>query len=165
MYRNEWDAAVARASALEQQLRAAQSSQSVDAATIASLTQQLQHANAELARLRGGGQPMYAAPPGYGPPGYGAPGYGYPPSYPYQSQASTVMVLGILSLVVCSILGPIAWSMGNTELGRIDRGEADPSARGSAVAGRICGMIASILMIVGIVGCIFLFGIAATSSH
>ena len=35
MYRNEWDAAVARASALEQQLRAAQSSQSVDAATIA----------------------------------------------------------------------------------------------------------------------------------
>jgi len=158
MYRNEWDAAVARASALEQQLRAAQSSHTVDAATIASLTQQLQYANAELARIRGGGQPTYAPPP------YGAPGYGYPPTYAYQSQASTVMVLGILSLVVCGLLGPIAWSMGNTELGRIDRGEADPSARGSAVAGRICGMIASIILIIGVVAVVLLFGIAATSS-
>ncbi len=159
MYRNEWDAAVARASALEQQLRAAQSSHTVDAATIASLTQQLQYANAELARIRGGGQPTYAPPPGYG--GYGAP---FGASYPYQSQASTVMVLGILSLVVCGLLGPIAWSMGNTELGRIDRGEADPSARGSAVAGRICGMIASIILIIGVVAVVLLFGIAATSS-
>lgn len=155
MYRNEWDAAVARASALEQQLRAAQASQSVDAATIATLTQQLQAANAELARLRG------AAPP-YAMPAYGMPpGYGM--NYPYQSQASTVMVLGILSLVVCGLLGPIAWSMGNTELGRIDRGEVDPSNRGSAVAGRICGMIASIMIIVGIVAVVFLFGIAASA--
>jgi len=73
-------------------------------------------------------------------------------------------VLGILSLVVCGLLGPIAWSMGNTELGRIDRGEADPSARGSAVAGRICGMIASIILIIGVVAVVLLFGIAATSS-
>lgn len=160
MYRNEWDAAVARASALEQQLRAAQASHTTDAATITSLTQQLQYANAELARLRGGGapQPMYGAP-GYGMPGYGMPGYGYA----YPSQASTVMVLGILSLVVCGLLGPIAWSMGNTELGRIERGEVDPSGRGSAVAGRICGMIASILIIICIVGFVLLFGIAASS--
>jgi hypothetical protein len=154
MYRNEWDAAVARASALEQQLRAAQTSQSADAATIASLTQQLQYANVELARLRGTpGQPTYAAP-GHGGSPYGA--------FPYQSQASTVMVLGILSLVLCQVLGPIAWSMGNTELGRIDRGEADPTDRGNAVAGRVCGIVASIMLVVFVFGFVMLFGVIAS---
>lgn len=162
MYRNEWDAAVARASALEQQLRAAQTSQTADAATIASLSEQLRRANDELIRLRGsaGSAPGYAAPP-YGAPPYGMP---YGGGYMYPSQASTVMVLGILSLVVCGLLGPIAWSMGNTELARIDRGEVDPSGRGSAVAGRVCGMIASILIIVGIVAVVLMFGVFATAS-
>ena len=72
MYRNEWDAAVARASALEQQLRDAQSGQQADAATIANLTQQLQQANAELARLRGQGGYGYPPPP---------PAYGYAGGY------------------------------------------------------------------------------------
>ena len=63
MYRSEWDAALARASALETQLRQAQSGQQQDAATIAMLSQQLQACNAELARLRGyGAQPMYGVP-------------------------------------------------------------------------------------------------------
>ncbi|MBK9037523.1 MAG: hypothetical protein IPL61_40810 [Myxococcales bacterium] len=166
MYRNEWDAAVARASALEQQLRQAQSGQQVDAATIATLTEQLQQANAELARLRGQAGPQpYGAPP-YGAPGYGMPGYGMPGygSFMYPSRASTILTLGILSLVVCGILGPIAWSMGNADLARIDRGELDPAARGSTQAGRICGMVASILMIIGFAFVMFFFVLAAGAS-
>ena len=41
-------------------------------------------------------------------------------------QGTTILVLGILSLVVCGILGPFAWSMGNKALREIN---ADPTAR------------------------------------
>jgi hypothetical protein len=161
MYRNEWDAAVARASALEQQLRAAQSGQQADAATIAQLTQQLQQANAELARLRG--QAGYGYPPP--PPAYGYAG-GYPGGYySVPARGSTIMVLGILSLVVCGLLGPVAWSMGNEELRRIERGEVDPSTRGNVTAGRICGMIASILIIIAVAFFMFAFVLAAGASR
>ncbi|MBL8622630.1 MAG: hypothetical protein JNK64_15050 [Myxococcales bacterium] len=163
MYRNEWDAAVARASALEQQLRDAQSGQQADAATIANLTQQLQQANAELARLRGQGGYGYPPPP----PAYGYGGYpgGYGGAFPVPARGGTILVFGILSLVVCSILGPIAWSMGNEELRRIERGEVDPSTRGNVTAGRICGMIASILMIISLGLILFVFVLAAGASH
>lgn len=151
MYRNEWDAAVARAEALSTQLRQAQAGQQQDAATIAALTQQLHQAHAELQRLRG----PYAAPPMYGGM----------PVYMQASQGTTILVYGILSLVVCSILGPIAWSMGNAELARIDAGLVDPSGRGNASAGRICGMIATILMIVSFVIVIMIFAAAGTASN
>ncbi|HUS33455.1 MAG TPA: hypothetical protein VMZ53_33365 [Kofleriaceae bacterium] len=80
----------------------------------------------------------------------------YGGSYIYPSRGSTILVLGILSLVVCSILGPIAWSMGNEEQRRIAAGQAPPD--GNVSAGRICGMISSILLILG--GCFILFALA-----
>lgn len=71
--------------------------------------------------------------------------------YPESSQATTVLVLGILGLVVCGVLGPIAWSMGNTELSAIDAGRRPPENRGTANAGRILGIIATVFLIVGVV--------------
>jgi hypothetical protein len=98
----------------------------------------------------------YPPPYGQGPPGpYGPqdPQYGYPPPgwRPEHPQGTTVLVLGILSLVVCGILGPFAWSMGNKALAEIDAHPGYYSNRGSVVAGRICGIIASILLIVTVV--------------
>jgi len=86
--------------------------------------------------------------------------------YSEDSQATTVLVLGILSLVVCQILGPIAWVMGNTELAGIDAGRRPPQNRGTAQAGRILGIISTVLMIIGVV---FLFvfliiGLVASTS-
>ena len=74
--------------------------------------------------------------------------------YQEDSQATTILVLGILSLVVCQILGPIAWVMGNNELAGIDAGRRPPQNRGTAQARRILGIIATVLMIIGVV---FLF--------
>ena len=71
--------------------------------------------------------------------------------YQEDSQATTILVLGILSLVVCQILGPIAWVMGNNELAGIDAGRRPPQNRGTAQAGRILGIISTVLMIIGIV--------------
>ena len=81
----------------------------------------------------------------------------YGGQYIYPSRGTTILVLGILSLVICSILGPIAWSMGNEENRRIAAGQAPPDS--NAAAGRICGMIASILLILS--GVLILFMLAA----
>ncbi|MGB5188345.1 MAG: DUF4190 domain-containing protein [Acidimicrobiia bacterium] len=86
--------------------------------------------------------------------------------YPEDSQATTVLVLGILSLVVCQILGPIAWVMGNSELAGIDAGRRPPQNRGTAQAGRILGIISTVLMIIGVVF-LFIFlviGLVASTS-
>jgi hypothetical protein len=74
---------------------------------------------------------------------------------------TTVLVLGILSLVLCGLLGPIAWAKGNAAKREMD---AQPgvhwSNRGSVTAGRICGMIASILLIITVV--LFIVLVAAS---
>ena len=62
-----------------------------------------------------------------------------------------ILVLGILGIVCCVICGIIAWVMGNGDLREIDAGRMDPSGRGLTQAGKICGMISVILLIVGIV--------------
>ena len=62
-----------------------------------------------------------------------------------------ILVLGILSLVGFGCLtGLPAWIMGNSALKEIESGQADPSERGLVQAGRIIGMIMSILTILGI---------------
>jgi hypothetical protein len=80
-------------------------------------------------------------PPGTGPtyPGYGAP----PPEHP---RATTILVLGILSLVTCGILGIPAWIMGNTALREIDASRGALGGRGSVQAGRVCGIIATVIL-------------------
>ncbi|MGI9602061.1 MAG: DUF4190 domain-containing protein [Acidimicrobiales bacterium] len=101
-------------------------------------------------------QPPTAAPP---QPGYGAGGF--PVEHP---KGTTVLILGICSLVVCGILGPVAWAMGNTALAEIDAAPGRYSNRGNVVAGRICGMVATAFMALAVVGVIILVIAAAGSS-
>jgi hypothetical protein len=62
------------------------------------------------------------------------------------SQAVTVLVLGILSIVFCQILGPFAWKIGNAELAAINEGRRPPANLGLAQAGRICGIVGTCLL-------------------
>ncbi len=71
-------------------------------------------------------------------------------AYPEASQATTILVLGILGVVVCQFLGPVAWVMGNNELQAIDAGRRNPENRGTANAGRILGIVGTVLMLIGI---------------
>jgi len=64
-------------------------------------------------------------------------------------RGAVVLVLGILGIVVCFICGIIAWVMGNNDLREMDEGLMDPTGRGITQAGKICGMISVILVIVG----------------
>ena len=70
-----------------------------------------------------------------------------------------ILVLGILGLVICGPLGIAAWIMGNGDLKEMDAGAMDPSGRSTTNAGRICGIIATILLGIGIVVCILVFGL------
>ena len=101
-------------------------------------------------------------PPPYGYQPYGGGGM-MPANHP---QGTTILVLGILSLVICSILGPFAWSMGNKALREIDADSTTTYAnRGQVVAGRICGLIATILLAISaVVIVIAIIAAAATSS-
>lgn len=77
------------------------------------------------------------------------------PAPPESSQAVTVLVLGILSLVVCGILGPIAWKLGNDELAAISAGRRPSENLGMAQAGRICGIVGTCLLGLGLLFVLF----------
>ncbi|WP_405178629.1 hypothetical protein OG225_32050 [Nocardia sp. NBC_01377] len=82
------------------------------------------------------GQPPYAQPYGYG--------FGGPPDHP---QATTVLILGILSLVLCQLCGPFAWVMGGKVLKEIDQSGGTIGGRGNAKAGYVCGIIGTVMLI------------------
>jgi hypothetical protein len=84
-----------------------------------------------------------------GPPPYGIPGpYGVtPPNHP---QATTALVLGILGLVVCGLIAPFAWSIGTRTVREIDASGGGWSGRGEANAGRICGMVGTLMLAAGL---------------
>ncbi len=71
-------------------------------------------------------------------------------AYPEQSQATTILVLGILGIICCGPLGIAAWVMGNNELAAIDAGRRSPKSRSTANAGRIMGIIGTVLLVLGI---------------
>ena len=80
-------------------------------------------------------------------------------------RGTTVLVLGILSLVLglsCGIgflLGPIAWAMGGSALREIDAQPGLYSNRSSVTAGRICGIVATVIMLVGVLGFVALVAV------
>ncbi|MCP9622326.1 DUF4190 domain-containing protein [Nocardia otitidiscaviarum] len=79
-------------------------------------------------------------------PSYGYPAYGYgpPPDHP---QATTILVLGILGLVLCQLLGPVAWIMGSKARREIDASGGTLGGRGNVTAGYVCGIVATCLML------------------
>jgi hypothetical protein len=62
-------------------------------------------------------------------------------------RGSSVLVYGILGLVLCQILGIAAWRMGNDDLREMDLGRMDPSGRDLTKAGRILGIVATVILI------------------
>ena len=85
-------------------------------------------------------------------------------------RGTLILVFGILSLIVCAPLGIAAWIMGNSDLREIDSGHMDPEGRSLTQAGKICGMIACILMALSALVAIVFFvlfaaGAAASGMH
>ncbi len=60
-------------------------------------------------------------------------------------RGTLILVFGILGMVSCLPLGIAAWIMGKSDLKEMDAGTRDPSGRGKTNAGRIFGMIGTLL--------------------
>jgi hypothetical protein len=73
-----------------------------------------------------------------------------------QHRGALILVFGILGLLVCIIFAPIAWLLGNADLKEIREGRMDPSGEGLTNAGRILGIIGTVLFLGVIV--LVLFG-------
>ena|SRR5262245_45058067 len=96
---------------------------------------------------------MTQQPPAYGPPGYPA----YPPPPPKHPQAITVLVLGILSLVVCGLIGPFAWTMGTRVVGEIQASGGRWGGDSEATIGRILGIVSTVLLVLSVVFFVLFF--------
>jgi hypothetical protein len=75
-----------------------------------------------------------------------------PPDYERHHRGGLILAFGIISLVavfLCPmigiVLGILAWIWGNSDLRGIEGGEVDPEGRSLIQAGRICGIIGTVL--------------------
>lgn len=66
--------------------------------------------------------------------------------------ARRVLTLGILSVLCCGLLGPFAWVQGNRVIREMNgsRGVIWTN-RGSATAGRLCGIASTLVLVIGLV--------------
>jgi len=98
---------------------------------------------------------MSAPPPP--PPPYGAPDH---------PRATTILVLGIVGLVLCQVLGPVAWSMGARTLREIDESQGRFGGREIVNVGRILGILGTVFLVIGILGfaAIVLLGVGMAST-
>ena len=83
-------------------------------------------------------------------------------------RGTLILVLGILGLVVCGFLAPVAWIMGASDLKKIAAGHISPEAKGTTQAGMICGIIGSVLMILACcigIGVAIVMIFAAAAAH
>ena len=63
-------------------------------------------------------------------------------------RGGAVLTLGILGLVVCFIMGVIAWVMANSDLREMDVGAMDPAGRSMTQPGKVCGIVSVVLALV-----------------
>jgi Domain of unknown function (DUF4190) len=103
-----------------------------------------------------------APPPPEGPYGQQPP-YGGQPA-PTHGSATTALVLGILSLVVCAPLGIPAFIVGRRAEREVQASGGSLAGEGLAKAGWILGLIAMILMALGLVLLIVLVALGTMSS-
>ncbi len=76
------------------------------------------------------------------------------PDYDEPHRGGLILALGIIGLVACGPVGIAAWLMGNNDLKAMDAGRMDPEGRQLTQVGKILGIIATVLTILGF--CLFI---------
>lgn len=83
------------------------------------------------------------SPPATSEPGGGGYQFAQPPqdAFTEMHRGGKVLTMGILGLAVCFVFGIVAWSMGATDLRKMDEGVMDRSGMGLTRAGKILGTV------------------------
>jgi uncharacterized membrane protein YjgN (DUF898 family) len=83
-----------------------------------------------------------------------------------KSKGTTVFVLGLLGIVACQILAPIALVMGNSYIAQCNELGVEPDGLGKA--GRILGIVGTVLFALGLIFVVLyfvlIFGLIATGA-
>ena len=118
------------------------------------------------------GQPQYGQPQ-YGQQPYGAtPGYGYPgqppANHPSATTALVLALIGLVGIALCGgitlVLSPFAWRMGARAVREIDANPGMYAGRDQANAGRIMGLIGTVLLVLGVLVFVAAFGFLMVAS-
>jgi uncharacterized membrane protein YjgN (DUF898 family) len=80
------------------------------------------------------------------------------------NRPTIILVLGILGVVCCGLLAPVAWVMGSSELKAIQAGSSPASGEGLAKAGKILGIIGTVLLVLTVLWIFFAGGMAVLQS-
>ena len=85
-----------------------------------------------------------------------------PPAAPTGSsgKATTTLILGILGVVCCGLLAPVAWYMGSKELEAIAAGQSPADGETMAKIGKILGIIGTVLLVLSLIWIFFAGGMA-----
>lgn len=79
-------------------------------------------------------------------------------------RGGVILALGIISLVIFPwasiICGPLAWLLGNADLSEIRAGRMDESGEGMVQAGRVLGIISTVMMLGFVLIICAVFGLA-----
>ncbi len=116
---------------------------------LAPLSSEPEHFAPSTTSAAAGEEPVLAAPPYNTPP---LPVMGQA-AYAPPVNGTLILILGIISLAGgCScflpgLLGPVAWVMANNALRTLDMPGVDQTQRGSVVAGRVCGIIGTVIFV------------------
>ena len=70
---------------------------------------------------------------------------------PHAPSAVTAFVLGILGVILLPLLGPVAWVLGRRAQQEIDVSGGAIGGRGLATAGKVLGMIGTLLLVLVII--------------
>jgi hypothetical protein len=106
--------------------------------------------------------PPPADPWSQGPGAPPAPGYTASPGQKVDG-AIPALILGIIGLVFCQILAPVAWVVGRNAERKVDASGGTLSGRGEATAGKVLGIIGTVLLVVGIIIIIAVIAIGASA--
>ena len=79
------------------------------------------------------------------------------PYSPPTVNGTLILVLGILSVIGFPFLGPVAWIMGNNAMRTLNSFASDPAQRTNANAGRICGIVGTVFLMIGILSLVVFF--------
>jgi len=63
-----------------------------------------------------------------------------------------ILVLGILSIVCCPLIGPLAWIWGKQDLAKVQAGEISQEAEQMTKIGMILGIVGTVFLILDLLG-------------
>lgn len=92
---------------------------------------------------------------------------GIPPATAVSDNAPNAvlsLVLGIIGVVLCSLCAPFAWKLGKEAEAAVDASGGTLGGRGLATAGKILGIIGTVLLVLGVVLLIVLLASSGGSS-